>query len=95
MVVFFKGLVNENRDGTGRPRKTNNRLFKIIVQNRNIKHGYSGRLKQWKSFIRIKNRIFAGERAQKDSSFWRTFLFSSESKFNLHESDGRVFVPRK
>lgn len=52
-----------------------------------------------KPFISLRNRKtrvkLAKEHAHKDGSFWTTVSFSDESKFNLHGSDGRVFVWRK
>lgn len=58
-----------------------------------------GRIARKKPFISEKNRRsrlkFALEHQNKDFNFWKSVLFSDESKFNLFGSDGKVNVWRK
>jgi transposase len=69
------------------------------VRNRIHEHGFYGRVLRKKPFVSAKNKRarikFAKEHISKDMSFWRNILFSDESKFNFHGSDGRIFVWRK
>lgn len=61
--------------------------------------GYHGRQIRKKPFVspinRKKRLSFAKEYETKDQSFWNTVIFSDESKFNIHGSDGRAKVWRK
>ncbi len=44
---------------------------------------------------RVKRLNFAKEYVNKPDSFWKTVIFSDESKFNLFGSDGKKYVWRK
>jgi transposase len=125
-----EGLVEGNRDRPGRPKKTSERIDRIIVRkvkanrketagkiaaameeefnvkvcpqtvrNRIRETGLKGRIARKKTFISLKNKKarvkFGKEHISKDLSFWKTILFSDESKFNLHGSDGKGYVWRK
>lgn len=61
--------------------------------------GYNGRVARRKPFISEQNRVkrleFASEYLKKPVEFWKSVLFSDESKFNLFSSDGRRMVWRK
>lgn len=61
--------------------------------------GYNGRVARKKPFINEMNRKkrigFAQEYSSKEESWWKSVIFADESKFNLHNSDGRTMVWRK
>lgn len=61
--------------------------------------GLKSRVPRKKPLISEKNRIlrleFAKAFLEKDSNFWKTVLFTDESKFNIFGSDGRSKVWRK
>ena len=62
-------------------------------------NGYRSRVPRKKPLISEKNRQlrldFAKKYIDKGEDFWRTVLFTDESKFNLFGSDGRTRVWRK
>lgn len=62
-------------------------------------HDFHGRVPLKKPFINEKNQIsrlnFAKTHISKDLNFWKTVIFSDESKFNIFGSDGRSYVWRK
>ncbi len=54
------------------------------------------RRKLFTSKVNRDNRLaFAKERLKQPTSFWKSVIFSDESKFNLFRSDGKRFVWRK
>lgn len=61
--------------------------------------GYHGRNVRKKPFVSAVNRkkrlLFAKEYEKADEFFWNKVIFSDESKFNIHGSDGREKVWRK
>ncbi|GFW98635.1 transposable element Tc1 transposase [Trichonephila clavipes] len=63
------------------------------------KAGYHGRNMQRKPFVsevsRKKRKYFAKDNEKQDRNFWNSVIFSDESKFNIHESDGHQKVWRK
>lgn len=63
------------------------------------KENFNGRVARKKPYISNKNKRlrinYAKEHLNKDIEFWKTVIFSDESKFNLMASDGRVMVWRK
>lgn len=69
------------------------------VQNVLREAGYNSRVPRKKPYISKTNqrkRIeFAREHQNKDLDFWRTVIFSDESKFNIFRCDGRISVWRK
>lgn len=69
------------------------------VRNVLRKHYYNGRVARKKPFISEVNRKkrveFAKEHQNKNFEFWKTVLFTDESKINLFGSDGRTYVWRK
>ncbi|GFW79272.1 transposable element Tc1 transposase [Trichonephila clavipes] len=64
-----------------------------------LKAGYHGRNMRKKPFVskvNHKKRIdFANENDKQDRNFWNSVIFSYESKFNIHGSDGHQKVWRK
>lgn len=60
---------------------------------------FNGRSARKKPYISAKNKIaritFARDHVSKDETFWDTVIFTDESKFNLHGSDGRSYVWRQ
>lgn len=63
------------------------------------KGGYKGRVARKKPFISEVNRVkrlkFATEYKDKTIDFWKSVIFSDESKFNIFGSDGKKMVWRK
>ncbi|GFY64273.1 transposable element Tcb1 transposase [Trichonephila inaurata madagascariensis] len=61
--------------------------------------GYNGRVSRKKTFISSVNQQkkldFASAHVDKDFDFWKTIVFTDESKFNVFGSDGREKVWRK
>lgn len=61
--------------------------------------GYQGRVPRKKLFISSENQRkrlqFANEYIKKDLNFWKTVLFTDESKFNIFGCDGRGKIWRK
>ncbi|GFY41541.1 transposable element Tc1 transposase [Trichonephila inaurata madagascariensis] len=61
--------------------------------------GYNGRVSSRKPFISSVNQQkrldFASPHVDKDFDFWKTVVFTHESKFNVFRSDGRGKVWRK
>lgn len=61
--------------------------------------GYNGRVPRRKPFISSVNQqkrlAFASAHIDKDFEFWKTVVFTDESKFNVFGSDGRGKVWRK
>ena len=77
-------------------------ILKIHPQSirRNIKkNGYSSRTARQKPLINETNRKkrleFAENNLQHDFNYWKSVIFTDESKFNIFGSDGRVKVWRK
>ena len=59
-------------------------------------HGRNMRRKPFVSKVNRKKRIdFAKENVKQDRNFWNSVIFSDESKFNIHGSDGHQKVWRK
>ncbi|GFY78240.1 transposable element Tc1 transposase [Trichonephila inaurata madagascariensis] len=56
--------------------------------------GYNGRVSSRKPFIsNQQNRLdFVSAHVDKDFDFWKTVVFTNESKFNVFRSDGRCNV---
>lgn len=63
------------------------------------KEGYNGRIARKKPFVSKVNRMkrleFAKKYINESVEFWKTVIFSDESKFNLFGSDGKQVVWRK
>ncbi|GFY38749.1 transposable element Tc1 transposase [Trichonephila inaurata madagascariensis] len=61
--------------------------------------GYNGRVSSKKPFISSVNQQkrldFASPHVEKDFDFWKTVVFTDESKFNVFRSDGRGKVWRE
>ena len=69
------------------------------IRNRLKEEGLSSRMARNKPFIseinKKKRLEFAKNHLDKPLDFWRSVLFTDESKFNIHESDGKVRVWRR
>jgi transposase len=69
------------------------------IRNRLKEEGLSSRMARNKPFISENNKQkrleFAKNHLDKPIDFWRSVLFTDESKFNIHESDGKVRVWRR
>jgi hypothetical protein len=69
------------------------------IRNHLHESGYNGRTARKKTFIDERNRRkrleFACAYTNKPMDFWKTLLFSDESKFNILGSDGPQYVWRK
>ena len=76
-------------------KKVSTETVRRVLRNEN----FNGRIARKKPYIskinRLKRLAFAKEYATKDISFWRTVLFSDESKFNIFGNDGKQIVWRK
>lgn len=61
--------------------------------------GFHGRIARKKPYIskinRMKRLAFAKKYIDKDMAFWRTVLFTDESKFNIFGNDGKQIVWRR
>ena len=66
------------------------------IRNRLHENGLRGRVARKKPFISLKNKKkrlkFAKEYSGKPMEFWKSILWSDESKFNLFGSDGKTYV---
>ncbi|GBN10735.1 Transposable element Tc1 transposase [Araneus ventricosus] len=62
-------------------------------------HGYNSRVASRKFFVNERTRKlrldFAKSIVDKDTSFWESFIFKDESKFNIFGSGGRITAWRK
>ena len=69
------------------------------VRNACRKEGFHGRVARRKFFVSEKNRklrlSFAKKYVNESPDFWKKFIFTDESKFNIFGSDGRRMVWRK
>jgi transposase len=69
------------------------------VRNALKQRGYNGRVarkKPWISKINSNKRLaFVKSHSNKDKDFWKSLIFTDESKFNLIGSDGRVMAWRQ
>lgn len=76
-------------------KKANPETVRIILR----KNNFSGRVARRKPFVSKRNRSkrlqFVKLYKDKDFSFWKTVLFTDESKFNIFRSDGQTYVWRK
>lgn len=69
------------------------------VRNVLRRHNYHARSCRKKPFISARNKSkrlqYATEHVKKNQAFWNNVIFSDESKYNIHGSDGRQKVWRK
>lgn len=64
--------------------------------NKNGLHGRTARNKPFISKANKKNRLeYAKANVDRDQDYWNNVLFTDESKFNIHASDGKVRVWRR
>ena len=77
---------------------TGTKVSTQTIRNRLRERGLHGRIPRKKQFISQKNKMkclnFAREHIDKPARFWKTVLWSDESKFNMFGSDGRQRVWR-
>ena len=76
-------------------KEANPETVRIILR----KNNFNARVARKKPFVSKRNRSkrlqFAKLYKNKDFSFWRTVLYTDESKFNIFRSDGQTYVWRK
>lgn len=86
----LKNMVNKNLE---------KEVCAETIRNVLRKNNFNGRIARKKPYISKKKKIsrvkFCKEYLLKDSHFWNKVLFTDESKFNLHGSDGKKYVWRK
>ncbi|XP_017754886.1 PREDICTED: uncharacterized protein LOC108547048 [Eufriesea mexicana] len=79
--------------------ETGTRVHPETIRRTLRQHGYNDRVCRKKPFIneakRKKRVFFAREFISKEESWWDNVTFADESKFNIHNSDGRRMVWRK